>query len=490
METPDMTNYNKSSKEKESSSSGKTNKDSESDLVKSTISEETYVQQQQQEKNARSVEQTIAEQILNEGNKEEMVVDEGRINDSSENGSFDEEQTSIYKDYDNVNGNDGSVTKYFEDKISLPFNTPRNEDDYENIFNQIKRRIESLFKQLFHANFEERIENIRLDLHKDFELFKLTIKELFKDSKKDEKLSEEKESTDNNNNNNNNSRLIRKHEKKISEKVDNEINAIKDDVENMKNEIQKLSDKNEILDLENVVHDYNNKFQETVENILNKITKLDYDFEYLGEEVKSKENKFDKRIHKLERYIVDVGSKLIKEKQTEDVRELIQILKELTTNFNEKSTKIITENVFVKHLKDEISTLKEKCHKKEVAVEELKTLKFENEGEIRELIEEKCNYEKRFYLSEDERNRLMRMVKEFESKLREVENNNHIQYYKYVDEIKKLKESLRELDRCKVLASRRANILLVIMMIFIVVGAYFASDSLNKLKTYLEPFSQ
>ncbi|CAJ0756260.1 6111_t:CDS:2, partial [Entrophospora sp. SA101] len=212
----------------------------------------------------------------------------------------------------------------------------------------------------------------------------------------------------------------------------------------------------------------------TVENILNKITKLDYDFEYLGEEVKSKENKFDKRIHKLERYIVDVGSKLIKEKQTEDVRELIQILKELTTNFNEKSTKIITENVFVKHLKDEISTLKEKCHKKEVAVEELKTLKIENEGEIRELIEEKCNYEKRFYLSEDERNRLMRMVKEFESKLREVENNNHIQYYKYVDEIKKLKESLRELDRCKDLASRRANILLVIMMIFIVVGAYFA----------------
>ncbi|CAJ0750120.1 11663_t:CDS:1, partial [Entrophospora sp. SA101] len=82
METPDMTNYNKSSKEKESSSSGKTNKDSESDLVKSTISEETYVQQQQQEKNARSVEQTVAEQILNEGNKEEMVVDEGRINDS------------------------------------------------------------------------------------------------------------------------------------------------------------------------------------------------------------------------------------------------------------------------------------------------------------------------------------------------------------------------------------------------------------------------
>ncbi|CAJ0750130.1 13721_t:CDS:2, partial [Entrophospora sp. SA101] len=91
-----------------------------------------------------------------------------------------------------------------------------------------------------------------------------------------EKLSEEKESTDYNNNNNN-SRLIRKHEKKISEK--------------------------------------------TVENILNKITKLDYDFEYLGEEVKSKENKFDKRIHKLERYIVDVGSKLIKEKQTEDVRD-------------------------------------------------------------------------------------------------------------------------------------------------------------------------
>ncbi|CAH1760903.1 6091_t:CDS:2 [Entrophospora sp. SA101] len=469
METPDMTNYNKSSKEKESSSSGKTNKDSESDLVKSTISEETYVQQQQQEKNARSVEQTVAEQILNEGNKEEMVVDEGRINDSN---------------YDNVNGNGGSVTEYFEDKISLPFNTPRNEDDYENIFNQIKRRIESLFKQLFHDNFEERIENIRLDLHKDFELFKLTIKELFKDSKKglmtnDNKskniiindeinhksspslqfngvnkekesavtmekrgkeivLSEEKESTDYNNNNNN-SRLIRKHEKKISEKVDNEINAIKDD---------------------------------TVENILNKITKLDYDFEYLAPAQQQ------------------LAQELIKEKQTEDVRELIQILKELTTNFNEKSTKIITENVFVKHLKDEISTLKEKCHKKEVAVEELKTLKIENEGEIRELIEEKCNYEKRFYLSEDERNRLMRMVKEFESKLREVENNNHIQYYKYVDEIKKLKESLRELDRCKDLASRRANILLVIMMIFIVVGAYFASDSLNKLKTYLEPFSQ
>ncbi|CAJ0839309.1 1748_t:CDS:2 [Entrophospora sp. SA101] len=482
METPDMTNYNKSSKEKESSSSGKTNKDSESDLVKSTISEETYVQQQQQEKNARSVEQTVAEQILNEGNKEEMVVDEGRINDSN---------------YDNVNGNGGSVTEYFEDKISLPFNTPRNEDDYENIFNQIKRRIESLFKQLFHDNFEERIENIRLDLHKDFELFKLTIKELFKDSKKglmtndnkskniiindeinhksspslqfngvnkekesavtmekrgkeivvneidycklieeeiinqlenklvkyfeiygneigqikDEKLSEEKESTDYNNNNNN-SRLIRKHEKKISEK--------------------------------------------TVENILNKITKLDYDFEYLAPAQQQ------------------LAQELIKEKQTEDVRELIQILKELTTNFNEKSTKIITENVFVKHLKDEISTLKEKCHKKEVAVEELKTLKIENEGEIRELIEEKCNYEKRFYLSEDERNRLMRMVKEFESKLREVENNNHIQYYKYVDEIKKLKESLRELDRCKDLASRRANILLVIMMIFIVVGAYFA----------------
>ncbi|CAJ0761032.1 20629_t:CDS:2, partial [Entrophospora sp. SA101] len=223
METPDMTNYNKSSKEKESSSSGKTNKDSESDLVKSTISEETYVQQQQQEKNARSVEQTVAEQILNEGNKEEMVVDEGRINDSN---------------YDNVNGNGGSVTEYFEDKISLPFNTPRNEDDYENIFNQIKRRIESLFKQLFHDNFEERIENIRLDLHKDFELFKLTIKELFKDSKKglmtndnkskniiindeinhksspslqfngvnkekESALSEEKESTDYNNNNNN-----------------------------------------------------------------------------------------------------------------------------------------------------------------------------------------------------------------------------------------------------------------------------------------------